>query len=135
MTDLHLSPDSFRQRQAVLLALRTPRSPRSILNFMCRRDTADLENRESLNKDDGVRPLMSIWFKSGTAYPDFQLFKERNKPAIEQNRQVLQKFGRDPQRNTEFGRANTSAEQAWLYDVEQLPVWAGGTSPFHQANT
>ena len=41
------------------------------------------------------------------AYPNFSLFEGRNKKAVDQHRQVLEKFGRYPQRNSEFGRANT----------------------------
>jgi len=67
------------------------------------------------------------------AYPDFKLFEVRNKWAIDQHRQVLKKFGRYPQRNPEFGRENTAAEQAWLDDKENLPVWAGGKRKFNQA--
>ena len=67
------------------------------------------------------------------AYPDFKLFEERNKPAIDQHRQVLKAFGRYPQRNREFGRDNTPVEQAWLDDTENLPIWAGGQGSFNQA--
>lgn len=66
------------------------------------------------------------------AYPKFKLFEDRNKPAIEQHRQVLKKFGRYPQRNAEFGRENTADEQAWLDDKENLPIWAGGKGSFNQ---
>lgn len=66
------------------------------------------------------------------AYPEFKLFEDRNKPAIDQHRQVLQKFGRYPQRNPEFGRENTPAEQIWLDDKENLPIWAGGKGSFKQ---
>jgi uncharacterized protein (DUF924 family) len=66
------------------------------------------------------------------AHPNFRLFAERNKPAIDQHRQVLQKFGRYPQRNAEFGRETTAAEKAWLDDTENLPIWAGGRASFSQ---
>ena len=68
--------------------------------------------------------------KSINAYPDFSLFKGRNKQAVNQHRQVLEKFGRYPQRNAEFGRINTEAEKIWLDDKENLPVWAGGKLSF-----
>jgi uncharacterized protein (DUF924 family) len=58
-------------------------------------------------------------------YPNFTLF-ERNLSAIQQHRDVLAHFGRYPQRNARLGRQNTSEEQAWLDDVENLPIWAGG---------
>ena len=241
-----LTPEIFRQRPDVLRAVETPRSPRSVLNYMCACDTADPEIRASLNLDETVQPLMTIWFQSGRsldafcqpfapvvrelkadppsltgddwnslegkvakvlladqlsrscfrgsaeafsydpiardlmrglmapqmiletltlpaailyllpwalahsedeadldlacdfvdlaigAYPNFKLFSERNKPAIDQHRQVLQRFGRYPQRNAEFGRENTVAEQSWLDDKDNLPVWAGGRASFRQ---
>ena len=61
-----------------------------------------------------------------TAYPNFNLFKGRNKQAVRQHREVLEKFGRYPQRNAEFGRENTEEERLWLSDKENLPIWAGG---------
>jgi uncharacterized protein (DUF924 family) len=239
-----LTPESFRQRPDVLQAVENPRSPRSVLNYMCGCDTAYPETRDSLSRDENVRPLMTIWFQSGRtldafcqpfapvvrelkadppsltgedwdsldgtaakvlladqlsrscfrgsaeafsydpiardlmralmapqmieatltlpaailyllpwalahsedvadldlacdfvdlaieAYPNFRLFAERNKPAIDQHRQVLKKFGRYPQRNVEFGRETTAAEQAWLDDQENLPIWAGGKASF-----
>ena len=42
----------------------------------------------------------------------------------------MEKFGRYPQRNAEFGRMNTEAEQIWLDDKENLPMWAGGKLSF-----
>ena len=59
------------------------------------------------------------------AYPDFTLF-EINKKAVAQHKQVLNKFGRYPQRNAQLGRKNTLEETAWLADKSRLPVWAGG---------
>ena len=59
-------------------------------------------------------------------YPHFSLFEGRNKKAVDQHRQVLEKFGRYPQRNLEFGRINTPEEEVWLADKENLPIWAGG---------
>ena len=58
-------------------------------------------------------------------YPNFTLF-ERNLSAIRQHRDALAHFGRYPQRNARLGRQNTPEEQAWLDDVENLPIWAGG---------
>ena len=242
-----LTPESFRQRPDVIQAVENPRSPRSVLNYMCGCDTAKPEIRDSLNQDETVRPLMLIWFQSGRtldafcqpfapvvrelkvdppsltgqywnsvegkvakvlladqlsrscfrgtpeafsydpigrqlvhdlmgqdmreetlslpaallyllpwalahsealedldravefvdlsiqAYPEFKLFEERNKPAIDQHRQVLKRFGRYPQRNLEFGRENTAQEQAWLDDTDNLPIWAGGKASFKQS--
>ncbi len=235
-----LTVETFRQLPDVLRALANPRSPRSVLNYICGCDTADPEVQSSLNTDDKVGPLLSIWFASGKAlddfcqpfapvvrelkadppslvggewdsmegkvakvllgdqlsrscfrgtaeafscdpmarklvrelvsaeeieatlrlpaailyllpwalahsedvtdldracevidmaidaYPDFKLFKGRNRQAVDQHRQVLRKFGRYPQRNSELGRHHTAAEQAWLCDKENLPIWAGG---------
>ncbi len=67
------------------------------------------------------------------ANPDFKLLEVRNKPAVDQHRQVLLKFGRYPQRNAEFGRECTAAEKAWLEDKDNLPIWAGGKLSFNQA--
>ena len=66
------------------------------------------------------------------AYPQFSLFEGRNKKAINQHRQVLEKFGRYPQRNADFSRENTKEEEAWLNDKENLPIWAGGKLSFDQ---
>lgn len=65
------------------------------------------------------------------ANPDFKLLEVRNKPAVDQHRQVLLKFGRYPQRNAEFGRECTAAEKAWLEDKDNLPIWAGGKLSFN----
>ena len=67
-----------------------------------------------------------------TVYPQFSLFEGRNKKAINQHRQVLEKFGRYPQRNADFSRENTKEEEAWLNDKENLPIWAGGKLSFDQ---
>ncbi len=66
------------------------------------------------------------------AYPNFDLFKGRKKQAVQQHREVLEKFGRYPQRNVSFGRENTDAESAWLNDKENLPIWAGGKLSIEQ---
>ena len=62
-------------------------------------------------------------------YPQFKLF-EINKKAVNQHRQVLEKFGRYPQRNSELGRISNPQEKAWLADKERLPIWAGGNLSF-----
>lgn len=242
-----LTPESFRQRPAVIRAVENPRSPRSVINYFCACDTSDPDIRKSLSLDETVSPLLTIWFQSGTAldvfcqpfapvvreltadppsltgqdwdsvegkvakvlladqlsrscfrgtpeafsydpigrqlvhelmgqdmleetlslpaallyflpwalahsevledlhhavefvdlsieaYPEFKLFEERNKPAIDQHRQVLKRFGRYLQRNREFCRENTAQEQAWLDDKEKLPIWAGSKASFKQA--
>ena len=60
------------------------------------------------------------------SYPNFKLFEGRNKQAVNQHRQVLEKFGRYPQRNKELSRKSTYEELAWLEDKDNLPIWAGG---------
>lgn len=60
-----LTPESYCQRPDVVRAVENPRSPRSVLNYMCGCDTVKPEIRESLNQDETVRPLMTIWFQSG----------------------------------------------------------------------
>jgi uncharacterized protein (DUF924 family) len=62
-------------------------------------------------------------------HPRFSLF-ERSKMAVNQHRQVLEKFGRYPQRNKDFLRENTMEETEWLNDKENLPIWAGGKLSF-----
>ena len=235
-----MTPNEFRSIPAVLDALATPRSPRSVLNYICAGDTANEKIKKSLNIDANVEPLLSLWFASGkaldsfcqpfakvvrelkstpptlvgeewnnlegkvakilladqlsrscfrgtleafsfddigrelvlqlfqkdaletarklpaailyllpwalahseqiddltqasaivdisiSAYPDFLLFEISNKKAIAQHRQVLEKFGRYPQRNAQFGRESTTTEKAWLADKINLPIWAGG---------
>ena len=246
MSQEELTPEKFSRKPAVLKALNNPRSPCSILNYMCGCDINNLEDRNSLYYDETVEPLLGIWFRSGTAldnickpfssvvrelkadpqtlvedewftiegqvarviladqlsrscfrgtaeafsfdyigrelvrdlvnkkqvdktlklppallyllpwalahsediidlvraceiidmaigaYPNFNLFEGRNKKAVHQHRQVLEKFGRYPQRNFEFGRANTTEEEIWLNDKENLPIWAGGNLSFDQ---
>jgi hypothetical protein len=66
-----LTPESFRQRPDVVRAVENPRSPRSVLNYMCGCDTAKPEIRDSLNQDETVRPLMTIWFQSGRTLDAF----------------------------------------------------------------
>ncbi len=235
-----MTPNEFRTIPAVLEAVANPRSPRSVLNYICACNTADDEMKKDLNTDDKVEPLLRIWFASGDAldkfcqpfakvvrelkakpptltdrewgtlegkvakilladqlsrscfrgtceafsfdkigrelvlqlfyqdalktalklpaailyllpwalahsekvddltraceiidisikaYPNFQLFEISNKKAVGQHRQVLEKFGRYPQRNAQFGRESTALEKAWLADKDNLPIWAGG---------
>ena len=63
---------------------------------------------------------------------NFNLFEGRNKLAVDQHLQVLEKFGRYPQRNAQYGRESTPNEIAWLNDKDNLPMWAGGKLPFDQ---
>ena len=238
-----MTPNDFRILPIVLDALKRPREPRSILNYMCACDTANPETRKGLNNEDIVSPLLPIWFASGSElddlcqpfavvirelkanpttlvgnnwdsldgkvakvlladqlsrscfrgsaeafsydligrqlvhellspeslketltlpaallyllpwalahseelkdleraceiiditiseHPLFGLF-ERSKMAVNQHRQVLEKFGRYPQRNKDFSRENTMEETEWLNDKENLPIWAGGKLSF-----
>ena len=238
-----MTPNDFRILPIVLDALKKPREPRSILNYMCACDTTNPETRKDLNNEDVVSPLLPIWFASGSklddlcqpfavvirelkanpttlvgnswdsldgkvakvlladqlsrscfrgsaeafsydligrqmvhdlvspeslketltlpaallyllpwalahseelkdleraceiiditisAHPRFRLC-ERSKMAVDQHRQVLEKFGRYPPRNKDFLRENTMAEIEWLNDKENLPIWAGGKLSF-----
>ena len=240
MSSSQLTAEDMPTLPVVMAALKNPRSPYSVLNYMCACDTSDPESRELLNSEEKVGPLLSIWFESGTAldflcqpfaevvrelkadppsligedwdtldgkvakvlladqlsrscfrgtpeafsfdpigrrlvrelvkedaitatlelpaallyllpwalahseelidleraceiidiaieaYPNFRLFEGRNKRALRQHREVLEKFGRYPQRNADFGRENTQDENKWLNDKENLPIWAGG---------
>jgi len=45
MSNSEPTPESFRQRPDVVRAVENPRSPRSVLNYMCGSDTADPETR------------------------------------------------------------------------------------------
>jgi len=65
-----MTPKDFRTLPIVKEALENPRSPRSILNYMCACDTSDPELRKDLSKDEIVSPLLLIWFASGTELDD-----------------------------------------------------------------
>ena len=82
-----------------------------------------LAHSEDLTDVEVARELIDL---SIQAYPSFKLFKERNKPAVDQHLQVLKRFGRYPHRNSVLGRESTNAERAWLSDRDRLPIWAGG---------
>mgnify|MGYP001383584856 FL=1 len=82
-----------------------------------------LAHSEDLNDLERACEVIDIAI---TAYPNFNLFEGRNKQAVQQHREVLEKFGRYPQRNAEFGRDSTKEERLWLSDKENLPIWAGG---------
>lgn len=74
----------------------------------------------------------AVWLIDGCIekYPNFTLFSGLNKQAVEQHRQVLLRFGRYPQRNAQMNRESVPAEEAWLADKDNLPMWAGGKLPF-----
>ena len=65
-----MTPNDFRILPIVLDALKKPREPRSILNYMCACDTTNPETREGLNNEDVVSPLLPIWFASGSELDD-----------------------------------------------------------------
>ena len=65
-----MTPQDFRTLPIVKEALKNPRSPRSILNYMCACDTSDPELRKDLSKDEFVSHLLSIWFASGAELDD-----------------------------------------------------------------
>ena len=246
MLDINEILEKFKKNTFVLKALQNPRSPRSILNYMCSGDTNDPAVKKSLNNVKFVSSLLVIWFQSGQsldklcqpfipivrelkskpqtligdewgsidgkiakvlladqlsrscfrgepeafaydeiardlvhelfneknrnetlkkpaailyllpwalahsenikdlesalsiieltakAYPEFILFEGRNKQAVYQHHQVLEKFGRYPQRNNALGRKSTIQEKKWLDNKENLPIWAGGKLPIDQ---
>eukprot|EP00978_Attheya_sp_CCMP212_P012648 scaffold31649_cov53-Attheya_sp.AAC.3 len=41
-----------------------------------------------------------------------------------EHKMVIDQFGRYPHRNSKKGRENTSEEEKWLSNVDDLPVWA-----------
>ena len=88
-----------------------------------------LGHSEDLEDLDCARELID---KAAASSPSFSLFSDRNRRAVEQHRQVLEKFGRYPQRNAQYGRESTPNEIAWLNDKDNLPIWAGGKLPFDQ---
>ena len=65
-----LTPEQFSKKPAVLEALNNPRSPSSVLNYMCGCDINNHIDRKSLFYDETVEPLLGIWFRSGTALDD-----------------------------------------------------------------
>ena len=67
MPSQQLTTEDIHTLPVVLDALRNPRSPRSVLNYMCACDTSDPKVRDLLNTEEKVGPLLSIWFASGTA--------------------------------------------------------------------
>ena len=70
MSSQHLSIEDMHSLPAVLNALKNPRAPRSVLNYMCACDTSDPKTRELLSTEQRVAPLLRIWFASGTALDD-----------------------------------------------------------------
>ena len=62
MSFIKLSTEEYRQLTPVLRALKNPRSPRSVLNYMCGCDTSDPNIRNSLSEQEKVEPLLNIWF-------------------------------------------------------------------------
>ena len=60
-------PEVFSLLPEVIKALQEPRKPRSVLNYMCGCDTADPVIRLTLNTEEKVRSLLTIWFASGSS--------------------------------------------------------------------
>ena len=52
-----LTPEQFSRKPAVLKALTHPRSPSSVLNYMCGCDINNANDRKSLFYDETVEPL------------------------------------------------------------------------------
>jgi len=64
-----ITTDEYMALPAVVAALQTPRSVRSVLNYMMGCDTST--NAAQLSTDPVVRPLLGIWFGAGTKLDDF----------------------------------------------------------------
>ena len=60
-------PKEFAKIPAVVEALKNPRNPQSILNYFCGCNLKDSKAKNALHIDENVEPLLSIWFRSGTA--------------------------------------------------------------------
>ena len=65
MSQEDLTPEQFSKKPAVRKALNNPRSPSSVLNYMCSGDTNDHLVKKSLNNINIVSSLLVIWFQSG----------------------------------------------------------------------
>ena len=90
------------------------------------------ETKDGISYAEHIDPKKTS-FSSIAFNQDFNaLFEGRNKLAVDQHLQVLEKFGRYPQRNAQYGRESTPNEIAWLNDKDNLPMWAGGKLPFDQ---
>lgn len=81
-------------------------------------------------KEENLAKALEFLDAAIQAYPDFTLLVNRNKVAVIQHHDVVKNFGRYPQRNAALGRENTPAEQAWLDNKDDLPIWAGGKQGF-----
>mgnify|MGYP003311219849 CR=1 FL=1 len=88
-----------------------------------------LAHSENIKDLESALSIIELTVK---AYPEFTLFEGRNKQAVYQHQQVLEKFGRYPQRNNALGRTSTVQEKKWLDDKANLPIWAGGKLPIDQ---
>ena len=49
---------------------------------------------------------------------------DEHRAALNDHKDILERFGRYPHRNAKQGRYNTQEESAWLADAENLPGWA-----------
>ena len=56
MSAQQLTPEDMHTLPVVLEALKNPRSPRSVLNYMCAFDTSDPKTRELLSTEEKVNP-------------------------------------------------------------------------------
>ena len=65
MLDINEILEKFKKNRFVLKALQNPRSPSSVLNYMCSGNTNDPLVKKSLNNINIVSPLLVIWFQSG----------------------------------------------------------------------
>ena len=67
MSSKQLTANDMHTLPVVLEALKNPRYPRSVLNYMCACDTSDPKVSELLSVENCVVPLLGIWFASGTS--------------------------------------------------------------------
>ena len=65
MLDINEILEKFKKNRFVLKALQNPRSPSSVLNYICSGDTNDPLVKKSLNNINIVSSLLVIWFQSG----------------------------------------------------------------------
>lgn len=59
-----------------------------------------------------------------TSPPHLHVYFEGEEKSVLEHKNVIERFGRYPHRNKQLGRENTPEEEAWLSNVEELPVWA-----------
>ena len=79
------------------------------------------ENMDNLNLATVVIEESMVRFHDKKIVVDFLKYQEQ---FLADHREVVNRFGRYPHRNSKLGRTNTPEEQQWLDDVDNLPGWA-----------